>query len=575
MGNISVPPSPLGNRPREAPTGVSLMTIRPLERTVSGPPAMGMPFPTNQRVFSSASMTSSASNELMSPALGSFPMNLGINETFGAPDMMHLNFSEQRKSGTSLLPTGTIAPQAIMGNYQMPSGFVTSPEIMKPDQFAQIGISSQGMTIGGRPCAAASLLPTSVPMMHGSSYASHDGRHNTLGTIQENEVITPATTQAASFTSSLSYSMGMPSQPFLSAQSTFQAMSYPPVPGMSFDSSPDEGLKVAVTAWTQNTHSATQMRPDEFTSDPAQPPHQGPPQPLTQRATSFNYHMSLDNGPIFQAVQRSVSAPYINTLPPMTGNAPSVSQGGLFGPGSSSFHTINSPLREDCTWDPVPPTLPYAMSGPRSSPNTPSKKRTVYPPVGKRLRPGPKPKPKTPGKGKGKSDDKDVQSTVNPAIFMGGAPLFSSGDEDETYPPPSSNPTTPGPSSFAIPSSSTTAMHYPIPVHADPQISFGPEVSSLEPHSSSQTDSNPTQPLPPPARSQTPEGQTVTGLPKEFIDKLYTTFLMMDGTTGQPVKRFKCMLEGCERHFPRKSAISSHIQTHLDDKPFVCTEPDW
>ncbi|ORX35310.1 hypothetical protein BD324DRAFT_582435 [Kockovaella imperatae] len=44
--------------------------------------------------------------------------------------------------------------------------------------------------------------------------------------------------------------------------------------------------------------------------------------------------------------------------------------------------------------------------------------------------------------------------------------------------------------------------------------------------------------------------------------------------TNQAVKRFKCLIEGCERHFPRKSAIHSHIQTHLEDKPYLCPTED-
>ncbi|KPV75766.1 uncharacterized protein RHOBADRAFT_14078, partial [Rhodotorula graminis WP1] len=35
-----------------------------------------------------------------------------------------------------------------------------------------------------------------------------------------------------------------------------------------------------------------------------------------------------------------------------------------------------------------------------------------------------------------------------------------------------------------------------------------------------------------------------------------------------------CLIEGCGRAFPRKSAIESHIQTHLEDKPFVCPHDD-
>ncbi|KAK4701558.1 hypothetical protein P7C70_g4675, partial [Phenoliferia sp. Uapishka_3] len=46
-------------------------------------------------------------------------------------------------------------------------------------------------------------------------------------------------------------------------------------------------------------------------------------------------------------------------------------------------------------------------------------------------------------------------------------------------------------------------------------------------------------------------------------------------SNGQKVpKRYMCLIEGCERLFPRKSAIESHIQTHLEDKPFVCPQAD-
>ncbi|KAL7410688.1 hypothetical protein BDY24DRAFT_343899 [Mrakia frigida] len=34
--------------------------------------------------------------------------------------------------------------------------------------------------------------------------------------------------------------------------------------------------------------------------------------------------------------------------------------------------------------------------------------------------------------------------------------------------------------------------------------------------------------------------------------------------------RYRCLVAGCERYFPRKSAIVNHIQTHLEDKPFNC-----
>lgn len=67
----------------------------------------------------------------------------------------------------------------------------------------------------------------------------------------------------------------------------------------------------------------------------------------------------------------------------------------------------------------------------------------------------------------------------------------------------------------------------------------------------------------------------MAGLPGEVIDRLFVTYVANAGPGTQPVKRFKCLIEGCEREFPRKSAIKSHIQTHLDDKPFVCRVVDW
>ena len=39
--------------------------------------------------------------------------------------------------------------------------------------------------------------------------------------------------------------------------------------------------------------------------------------------------------------------------------------------------------------------------------------------------------------------------------------------------------------------------------------------------------------------------------------------------------RYRCLVAGCERYFPRKSAIVNHIQTHLEDKPFNCPAAGW
>ena len=44
---------------------------------------------------------------------------------------------------------------------------------------------------------------------------------------------------------------------------------------------------------------------------------------------------------------------------------------------------------------------------------------------------------------------------------------------------------------------------------------------------------------------------------------------------GKPQKLYTCLVDGCGKEFPRKSAVESHIQTHMEDKPFACKHPDW
>ncbi|QRV75859.1 C2H2 zinc finger [Ceratobasidium sp. AG-Ba] len=40
-------------------------------------------------------------------------------------------------------------------------------------------------------------------------------------------------------------------------------------------------------------------------------------------------------------------------------------------------------------------------------------------------------------------------------------------------------------------------------------------------------------------------------------------------------RHYKCLMDGCERMFARKSNVENHIRTHLDDKPFVCSQDTW
>lgn len=44
---------------------------------------------------------------------------------------------------------------------------------------------------------------------------------------------------------------------------------------------------------------------------------------------------------------------------------------------------------------------------------------------------------------------------------------------------------------------------------------------------------------------------------------------------GKPQRMYICSIPGCEKEFPRKSAVESHIQTHLEDKPFACPYDGW
>ncbi|KAI9616781.1 hypothetical protein PSHT_03620 [Puccinia striiformis] len=71
-----------------------------------------------------------------------------------------------------------------------------------------------------------------------------------------------------------------------------------------------------------------------------------------------------------------------------------------------------------------------------------------------------------------------------------------------------------------------------------------------------------------------PCGET-SGIPKDVLKCLYETVSGPSETgDGSIAKRYVCKLDDCGRSFPRKTAIESHIQTHLEDKPFVCAAHD-
>ncbi|KAL8292937.1 hypothetical protein RQP46_000631 [Phenoliferia psychrophenolica] len=71
------------------------------------------------------------------------------------------------------------------------------------------------------------------------------------------------------------------------------------------------------------------------------------------------------------------------------------------------------------------------------------------------------------------------------------------------------------------------------------------------------------------------EDNGVSSVTRDTIQSFYEGVPGHTASNGQKIpKRYMCLIEGCERLFPRKSAIESHIQTHLEDKPFVCPQPD-
>lgn len=78
-----------------------------------------------------------------------------------------------------------------------------------------------------------------------------------------------------------------------------------------------------------------------------------------------------------------------------------------------------------------------------------------------------------------------------------------------------------------------------------------------------------------PANVQTFDEASPQMLDKSYLDQCYNAIMVPDEMNPiLSVKRYQCTLDGCGRIFPRKSAVYSHIQTHLEHKPFVCKEED-
>lgn len=184
------------------------------------------------------------------------------------------------------------------------------------------------------------------------------------------------------------------------------------------------------------------------------------------------------------------------------------------------------------------------------------RQRVKYPPVGKRLRPGPKPKPKTPKKQRELSGNRTVS---NPELLP--------------YDPFVE---------IARTGSADVAVQQPIQqfaVHIEPvQPTYIPEVR--EPVRRSETPADMTAVILPASNAEDSQAESQaadsqSNIPRSYLESCYIMFMQPDKENGGPVKRYRCNIDQCQRVFPRKSAIHSHIQTHLEDKPFVCTAPDW
>ncbi|WWC86008.1 uncharacterized protein L201_000879 [Kwoniella dendrophila CBS 6074] len=594
----TMPMSPSASRRRvTAEPSTSLTTSVPLSRAVSSSSLYLGPlqhYQQDRNVSASSAMTASTSFEIMSPSLQAFPEVFPpVPTSTSLPELM---------PSRSQLPSPTLpGGGSPICTPQQPAGlFYTSPE-QDQGAFGSGPSEVQGdMTLMSQ---VTSVMPPSTSMMSVASFPSNQGyRQNTLTTIVETPLMAQ---EGMSYSISAPSSAQLPSQPILPPQPQFQHMEYPSVPGMSLNYQP--GLPTAtqpmdIQAWSAQTYSSQPPQIFNFQSGPPPAPgHPGPsmPHPPQRHASTsyLHYQMRSNEIPVFPSAPRSVSAPFIHTManvpPPPPVPVPmshSLSHGGLFGP--LAVAGPSEPLMEDAQqgWN--------NSNSNDVSPETP-RKRQQYPPIGKRLKPGPKPKPKTPKKSKGSNSSPDEGSnTMNPSLLVGPGPIVESKPkieeqyhEQQQLQPliPISREPSPKPTLVFGPDlssqlslmqrtlsgtelgSNPNLVNLPLmQLPGQPQLVIQPpRTSSLSgPSTSSSSGCNGN------AASSSQENGPA-GLPRAFLEKLYTTFLTLDGSvTGQPVKRFKCLIEGCERHFPRKSAIHSHIQTHLEDKPYVCNTDD-
>ena len=364
----------------------------------------------------------------------------------------------------------------------------------------------------------AGSMPNSTSMSSVASFPSSQGmyRQHTLGTIAE----APDAPREAS----VAYPIPQHPQGVI-GQPTFMPMEYPAVPGMSFAQALPSGTNpVDVAAWSAQTAQTYNVHPAYY--------HQHQHVPNGQYAYPMHHDGRIVSQPVY-GVPLHASHGHGQGMSRMTSMPVSLATGGLFAPApqGDSYYMGRRPSDQGGSETDV-------LSA--AAPETP-RKRKAYPRIGNHLRPGPKPKSITPSK-------RDSASI-------------------EVQSPGSNN------------NYSTNLLSMPegsgiIDFSQEQGVAGqGHEMLRTLSGVSSLNHSQPQLYIQPPAGS---DDSQVGGLSKTQLEQLYTVYMSTEGSsTGHPVKRFKCQYGDCDRTFPRKSAIHSHIQTHLEDKPYKCEVEGW
>lgn len=497
--------------------------------------------------------------------------------------------------------------------------FANSPEL-DANFYNQGDMQVQGeMTLMSNVMSAmpsANSLPNSTSAASVSSFPSQPFRQNTLSTINEASLGDPS-----AYYGDTVPAVQYPTQPHMEHVQHFQQMDYPAVPGMqlSYPLS-NQAQPPDVQAWAQQTQQAYNL---SITIPPQPQATYGYAQPMSGPHSASARHVSQSflqqqqmhptDMPGFIPIQRSVSVPHIpTTMSQQSFSIPQhMSSGGLFPVAPTHNHgmvnSVDAPPGiniDQASFDARPPTAPWNKL-PSTSPDTPRKK---YPAVGTRLKPGPKPKGKTPKKGvsassplpheevpssaSGSGNENNAEASgsgsgsgsINPSLLAGSTGGSGSGSGSGSGPQVIETASSPVPAMKLEFGPSLTALAVNIQRPNNSTYQSQPTSASSQPSSSlpsaqpvaSGSVSQPTLIIDPPRQVTQPAESSANGLPRGFLEKLYETYVTLEGShTGQPIKRFRCMIEGCERNFPRKSAIHSHIQTHLEDKPYTCEHPDW